>query len=1052
MKKLHILIVALAVAVAGYGQTTSEKNSRSNNIEKVPSQHMFKGDGAVFYYEDFDWENQADPQGWTLPAGWELVDHDNTGFNWLWMLPDSLIASWTFEPPFRSTTAHNGFICLPLDWYNTQQGTDINVNNSIQLAPVDCSAHGSVILRFEQNFMGYSSWTMNVQVSNDLGGHWAWYDCREGAGHKERPLDAEPGEAVVFEANISNVAAGSPNVLIRIHWSGTRLYYWEIDDFSLSEAYDNDLQTGYISVEYDDKIPGNSESVFHMIPKPQLAGGGFTNFEAQVRNFGELNQTGVYLDVEVIKDQNSFFHAESPKVNLPVLITDTLYINDIFYPDNPGTYTVNMKFMQDETEDFPEDNIKTWEIHITDTVYSRSDNTSDFPFSTGKEWYNNPTDGWIDWTRYPVQEVCEVNSVSAYIQGGDNALDFRFVIYMFDPGAGTVGPDHVEIVASDMVDLDSSMFNTWVTLPINKDGRSEFLMAGNIYYAAIQYWFNTNDLMARRNRNLIIGNDRNIRIRDYVSGVCTDGESWHDYPQHNFMIRMNVYDNFMWKVDPSDFRFDGDITAEVFIDDVPITNGGILAAFAGDQCRGIQKTAMTGPTGKYVFIVRCYSNVANGEILSFKFYDADNNKIYDIEEKVEFESNMILGNALDPYPLNIYSRTDISLNLSQGWNWFSINVFDFDMTITNVLASLPAIQGNYVKNHTESSTYYDNDGWIGGLTDLNTTEMYKIKLRQQGQINHRGRPCDPANTAVEVSAGWNWIGYPAQRSVPLSDALSTLNIQDLDYIKDQVNSSTYYEGYGWFGDLVSIEPFGGYMLRAAQQGTIIYPDPGQELPVIKSENITESYPDNQLFLFNPQSFEFNGSLTAEVLINEKNSGAEENILYAYVGNENRGKAKGKLFPPTDKFVYNLMMHSNTTSGEEITFRFFDKDENRWYEFEEKLKFNSDMVEADAINPFILKNGSIMDTGWMTDKEFGFEVYPNPFNGFLNIRFMNPEHQKVHIAIYDGYGRKVGVIEEKTYQTGEYKIEWNGKRLPKGIYFIRMETNSYVGNQKVVKLN
>ena len=1052
MKKLYLIIVALIVVIAVYGQSTSEKNSGSNNIKTIPSQYMFKGDGGIFYYEDFDWKNQADPKGWTLSAGWELIDHDNTGFNWLWMLPDSLIASYTFEPPFRSTTADNGFICLPLNWYNTQQGTEINVNNSIQMAPVDCSTHSSVIIRFEQNFMNYSGgWIMNVQVSSDQGGHWAWYDCSEGTGHKERPLDAAPGEAVIFESNISEAAAGFSNVLIRIHWSGTKYYYWEIDDLSLAEAYNNDLQIGYITLEYDLGVPENNESVFHMIPQPQIGGGGFTNFEAQVRNFGELNQTGVYLDIEVIKDQVSICHTETGIINLPVLNTDTIYEDEIFYPDDPGTYTINMTVFQDNQDDFPEDNIKTWQLQITDTIYSRSDNTSEFPFSTGKEWYNNPTMGWIDWTKYPVRKICEVNSVSAYIQGGDNAIDFRYVIYMFDPNAETGEPDHVEIIVSDIIDLDSSMFNTWVTLPLNKDGRSEFLTAGNTYFAGIQYWFDTDDLMARRNRNLIIGNDRGIRIKDFVSGICPDGENWYNYPQHNFMIRMNVYDNFKWNVNPSDYNFDGDITAEVFIDDVPVTNGGILAAFADDQCRGIQKTGMTGPIGKYVFIMRCYSNEQEGETLTFKYYDPEINQSYDIEEHVNFEANMIIGNAINPFPLNIYSRTDISIILSQGWNWFSLNVFDYDMTITNVLASLPAIPGNYIKNHTVSSTYYDLDGWIGVLSDLNTSELYKLKIIQQGQINYRGRPSDPANTPVDVDAGWNWIGYPAQRSVLLTDALSTLNIQDLDYIKDQVNSSTYYDGYGWFGDLVSIVPFEGYMLRVAEQGTIIYPDPGEELPVLKPEIITRSDPNNQLFRFDPQSFEFNGSVTAEVFINEKNSGADENILYAFISSQCCGKAQGKLFPPTKKYVYNLMMHSNMESGEEITFRFFDKEENQWYKFEEKLKFNSDMVEADAINPFVLKYGSTMDTGWMTDKEFSFEVYPNPFNGILNISFNNQKNQRINISVYDGFGRKVGVVDEKFFQPGNHNIEWDSNKLPNGVYFVRVQTYSFVSNQKVVKV-
>ena len=411
------------------------------------------------------------------------------------------------------------------------------------------------------------------------------------------------------------------------------------------------------------------------------------------------------------------------------------------------------------------------------------------------------------------------------------------------------------------------------------------------------------------------------------------------------------------------------------------------------------------------------------------------------------ELNNILNETING---KIRLLKECSININAGWTWFSLNLTDQNMLTNKVLSSLSPQNDDYIKNQTASATYYENIGWFGDLDEINNTDMYKIHLENPDVITFSGMPSDLFNTSINIFSGWNWIGYIPNEIITIETALSSLNILPFDYIKDQTNSSTYYENFGWFGELSEFLPLNGYMLKVAESGTLTYPDTGPESKSMIAQNKKPEFLST--LNFSPNAFEYNGSITAEVILDGNNSGSENNILFAFVENQCRGKVVGKLFPPTGKYVYNLMMHSNTKADEEIIFKFFDNGENQWYEFKETLKFEADIIEADAYNPFELKNGSVIDPDWIIDKKFSFEVYPNPFNGILIISFINPENQNVNIAIYDGYGRKVDVIEEKTYQTGEYIIEWNGERLPKGIYFIRMETNSYVGNQKVVKAN
>ena len=513
----------------------------------------------------------------------------------------------------------------------------------------------------------------------------------------------------------------------------------------------------------------------------------------------------------------------------------------------------------------------------------------------------------------------------------------------------------------------------------------------------------------------------------------------------------NIYDLNLgeWNVDPTKYEFDGEIVAEVLIDDIAVTEGGILAAFVGEECRGVTKGGMIGPAGKYVFVLRCYSNNVSGEALDFKFYDHNLIQVLDINEEITFEPNMIIANALDPFQMNAYTTIDISIPLSQGWTWFSLNGYNQNMNIDEVLSSLALSENDYIKSQRFSSTYYEGYNWFGNLEEFNNRDMYKILLNQSDLLEYTGYPVEPDEVPIEINAGWTWVAYTPQYNLQLSDALTTLNLQDLDYIKNQRFSSTYYEGYGWFGTLEELFPNDGYMIKSAEPGTLVYPPQIESAPQILIEKINKSY--ISFFDFNPSLYRFNGSLTAEVLIDENNSGSTENILFAFTGNKCRGQTKGLIFPPTGEYIYNLMIYSNIESGEEITFRFYNSKEDQWYEFEEKLNFESDMIESNAYDPFELKNGSAMNTNWMTDNEFSFDVYPNPFNEIFNINFNNQENQRIIISIYDLYGRKIGVIEDKFYQPGNHILEWDSNNMPNSVYYIWVQTDGFVRNKKVVKV-
>ena len=539
MKKRITLLSALLIIFC-FG-TTSHAQQKS-----------LKGSGEIFFSQDFDWADPTDERGWSLPEGYTLIDESDNGYNWLWHPYDSIVAQYTAEPPFESTSHENGYLALPLNMYNNFLDPMLQVNNAIQFPLIDCSSRSSVVLRFETHFMNGGDGANEIWVSNDDGVHWAAFDCGFGTQHKDRPLDAAPGVPVIYEANISEVAAGMPNVLIRIFWGSTDLYFWVIDDFTLSEAYDNDLQIQHYALEWDDGNEDTNESFIHDIPISQ-AGGTYTNFLASVHNFGEMDQDNSTLTVDVKKNNETVFTASATKSWISPLVIDTMTVEGGYTPTEFGHYSIDYTFSQDQEEQNAVDNSRQIFFNVTDSVYSRADDSSELAWAFGFERYG-PEDDETGWnighfmgTVFPIYGDCEINSQSVFITGGlaDGNIEFWYTIWWVPPPEEDPdGVGAIEWMTSEIFFLDSSMFNTWVTLPFDKDGETEFLLEGDLIYAGISYNNYNNDHLVRRGKSLSIGHDASIKTNENIAVARNnvDFETSGFVTGRNLMVRLNLND------------------------------------------------------------------------------------------------------------------------------------------------------------------------------------------------------------------------------------------------------------------------------------------------------------------------------------------------------------------------------------------------------------------------------------------------------------------------------------------------------------------------------
>ena len=78
-------------------------------------------------------------------------------------------------------------------------------------------------------------------------------------------------------------------------------------------------------------------------------------------------------------------------------------------------------------------------------------------------------------------------------------------------------------------------------------------------------------------------------------------------------------------------------------------------------------------------------------------------------------------------------------------------------------------------------------------------------------------------------------------------------------------------------------------------------------------------------------------------------------------------------------------------------------------------------------------------------------YPNPFNPKTTLRFETPKDGHVSIRIYNAIGQNVDVLKNERIQAGTHQVHWDGGRFAGGVYFVRMQAESFEQTQKILLL-
>ena len=108
-----------------------------------------------------------------------------------------------------------------------------------------------------------------------------------------------------------------------------------------------------------------------------------------------------------------------------------------------------------------------------------------------------------------------------------------------------------------------------------------------------------------------------------------------------------------WQCNIRDYQYDMTVYAALQVDGIMLvaSHEYEIAAFCGDECRGVASVETIESTGKTYYYLRVRSNISNNETITFKCYDRTKQCELELDTTIDFESQGIKGFPSEPFVL-----------------------------------------------------------------------------------------------------------------------------------------------------------------------------------------------------------------------------------------------------------------------------------------------------------------------------------------------------------------------------------------------------------------
>jgi hypothetical protein len=507
-----------------------------------------------------------------------------------------------------------------------------------------------------------------------------------------------------------------------------------------------------------------------------------------------------------------------------------------------------------------------------------------------------------------------------------------------------------------------------------------------------------------------------------------------------------------WSVNPQNFSKSMSVIGQVRINNVISANtDDILGAFVNNQCRGIGKVTYYEQMDKYLLFMDVYG-VTENEELEFRIWNSATGKIHvEVDPKLNFVSNTLIGAANAPQIFNALDKTSRTYHLQEGWNWVSFNLLTADSANLNKLTQgMKLTNGAQIKNNTEFTVYETANGWTGNLANINAgikpEKSYLFYLNQADTLELRGVEANPQLRTIHLNEGWNYIGFVSQRNMITKDAFGEHNALQGDIVKGQSNFSIYDSILGWVGSLSSLYPGKGYMYYSGQNASFNYPKIG----MFGKKEFEDPSIQSKYWKLKETKFEQNMGVVVNPEICNNNKASGNWLLGAFVN----GELRGYTYPiqlSAEKYEYFLSVLGK--DNEHIQFKMLNEKTGIEYALNQEIVFKGNSTIGSIETPYLLKSSTHVPCESnvnVNTEDLLASIFPIPFEDEIHVSFTLNDADQVTIKLFDLTGKEVIQLANGKYEQGEHKINSRLGNLSSGVYIIEIKTASKTLQQKIMK--
>ena len=280
--------------------------------------------------------------------------------------------------------------------------------------------------------------------------------------------------------------------------------------------------------------------------------------------------------------------------------------------------------------------------------------------------------GW-NWFSLNVEGDLDVNAVLESI-GGSGILikdQSSYAMYSDDAWIGVGGLESFDMTSMYMIQMGEDDMLTYEGVPIDHSTTSIGLSAGWNWISYLPQSGNTvGDALANiGDSGDFIKNQSSFANYYQGYGWFADGGLENMMPLDGFKIVMGeaaslTYTdppagaltrtilsepvNSPWEIDHHAFEHSMTIVGVLMIDDEEsMDHGDVIAAFSGEECRGIAGLNYHPVADRYTTGIMVHG-YEQGEEIRFSVYDASSGDIKELENRLTFDVNASIGNGLSP--------------------------------------------------------------------------------------------------------------------------------------------------------------------------------------------------------------------------------------------------------------------------------------------------------------------------------------------------------------------------------------------------------------------